>query len=140
MNTSRNFLCPETEANCIEANCRWDHCILQFREAAWEEDQRGRSSRRAHMANTSVLKTEEEKLRRQIQSIGMEFFTTFYFLLSNQRINDAEAVQEIRGTRGYAEIASHMRVRESRKLISEGRTRDVFKIISQAERVDEAAR
>src|SRR2546423_1773641 len=106
MNTTRNFLCPETETNCTEPNCRRGHCILQLREAAWEQDEKQRGVRTSHGIKIEAFKTEEQKLRRRVQSVGMEFFASFYPMLSNPRVNDAEAVRRIRETRGYAEIAS----------------------------------
>jgi hypothetical protein len=137
--TTRNFDCPETEAKCIEPDCLRDRCILKLQEDAWE-DRKEKESKQNRAGHDQPFKTDEEKLKRRIQTVGMEFFVSFYPLLSDMRIGQDELVRRIRTTRGYAAIASNVRVSESRKLISEGRTKSVLTIISQAEKVDETAR
>lgn len=70
----------------------------------------------------------EKELKRTITSIGKECFVS-YFNLFSSKLDIDEVVETLMAERGYAEKASRTRVNNARRIIREGKSKEVLQSI-----------
>ncbi len=80
-------------------------------------------------------KSEEEKINRAIQSIGLECFVSYYELFRDTSISNLEIVDEIVRQRGYRRTAANTRVTNARWLIMNKFDEGVLNMVTKSNRV-----
>jgi hypothetical protein len=78
----------------------------------------------------------DDQLKRSLQSIGMGCFVKHFAMFCNKQISNNSAVDVLMAVEKYSESGSRTRVSQSRRIITEGRTKDALRLISKADRVD----
>jgi hypothetical protein len=77
----------------------------------------------------------DEKLLRNLRSIGMACYIAYHGDLSDDPNSDDTLITQLVESEGYTRGASRTRVLKSREIIRAGRDQDALKLIARAHRI-----
>ena len=79
---------------------------------------------------------DNKKLRRTLQSAGMECFVNYLLIFNDRNISDAEVAKIIKNERNYTDLACKTRTRHSRMIIDAGKLQEALQVIASSKKVE----
>lgn len=77
----------------------------------------------------------DQQLERTLNSIGMECFVAYFREFANSGLSNEEVVEILMRDRGYKKKSCLTRIRGARRIIREGRAKEVLIKASESSRV-----
>jgi hypothetical protein len=78
---------------------------------------------------------DDKRLDRNLRSIGMDCFVSYYNLFADEMLSNAEIADIIFKERGYTFKACNSRTSHSRAIIRAGRAKDALEMVTSSSRV-----